>query len=606
MPGGPGGTPGTPDGPGGTPIIPGVRDDDGDGNPDITGAPTCATACTPTGPTVGEPPGTPANPDPDDDGNTAPVPVANVVDWLVTLAGPRRVLEGGSAEFTATARGRNDVALVFGWSVTHAGTEAADFTTTPLSGAFTLAAGAVRSATFSLATNAEDEAGEEDENFSIALTITSVAGGTGMAMLDRVRLPGAVTVTITEDDPAARAVRLNTQVAMLGRAAADIIADLVRSRVNAGGGDRKSSLSIGGKSIGTASEDDFAAARGPWAANPFERELLMRENFTVRGGESMSSSAIVRGTTFQLNGGLSGTNIWGAGGGISASGDRGGATYSGDISAYHVGADLPWQDGSLAGVVLSHMSAEMNLNDAANIGRAFDSRIDTDLVAFSPFLTRQWNERTRLWATLGYAEGDAQLRETADNIVRTADSVLGIKMASAGLNFSFLEQVSFRLGASFSRAKLDGGVFADSNNLRFDTVTADTVRLTSGVEAGISIALGTVQMRPFVTADARRDTGDGDIGSAVDVGGGVEWRGERLELRLEGSGHLYGDGADEESFTVTARHTGRLAPHATFDRDRGSGGISWSSGRLSVDMALGVSAEGDFSLDNLLSGELRF
>jgi len=501
-----------------------------------------------------------------------------------------------------------------------------------LAGSVTLAAAGARRATFSLATNAEDAAGEDNENFSVALTVTSVDASTAAADINRVRLPGAVTTTITEDDPAARMVRLNTQVAMLGRAAADMIADLVRGRGNAAGGDRESSLSIGGKGIGAAGEDDFAAARGPWAANPFERELLMRENFTVRGGQSMSSSDIVRGTVFQLNGGPSGANIWGGGGNLSASGDRGGASYNGDISAYHVGADLPWREGSLAGVVLSHMSAEMNLNDAANIGRAFDSRIDTDLVAFSSYLTRRWSERTRLWATVGYAEGDAELRETAGSIARTADSVLGIKMASAGLNFSLLEQVSLRLGASFSRAKLDGGMFANSNNLRFDTVTADTVRLTGGVEAGVSVALGAGQVRPFVTADARRDTGAGDTGSAMDVGGGVEWRGEKLELRVEGGGHLYGSGADEESFTVTARHSGRLAPHATFNRDRGSGGISWSGGRLSVDMELGVGADsgrgsggiswsggrlsvdmelgvsagGDLNLGNLLKGELRF
>jgi len=57
-------------------------------------------------------------------------------------------------------------------------------------------------------------------------------------------------------------------------------------------------------------------------------------------------------------------------------------------------------------------------------------------------------------------------------------------------------------------------------------------------------------------------------------------------------------------FTVTARHSSRLAPHATLNRDRGSGGISWSGGRLSVDVELGIGARADYR--NLFSGEWRF
>ena len=361
-------------------------------------------------------------------------------------------------------------------------------------------------------------------------------------------------------------------------------------------------MSIGGKGVGAADADDFAAARGAWAANPFERERLMEQGRADAGGEAMASSAIVRGTAFQFNAGRMGLDVWGAGGELSADGDHAGGGYEGEVSAYHVGFDRRWRDGGLAGVALAHMSAEMDLRDGVNDS----NRLSADLFGVHPYLTRRWGEGARLWATVGYADGSAELVEEGAGVRRTGRSALSVLTASAGVEFGAREELRLRLGASISRAKLDGGAFANSNNLRFPTTTADTLRLTGGVEAGVAIAVGAGRVRPFVTADARRDTGDGDTGSAVDVGGGVEWRGDSLQLRLEGSGHLYGDGADEDSVVLTARRNGRTAsPFATLSRDGSGGGVRWNAGRLSVDMELGLD-ENDLSLRKLLSGELRF
>ncbi|MDD9822535.1 MAG: hypothetical protein OXU98_06595, partial [Gammaproteobacteria bacterium] len=528
-PGGPDGTPGTPDGPGGTPIIPVVRDDDGDGMPDITGAPTCAVACLPTGPEDESPdPNDPTNPDPDGDGNTVPVAVATVVDWLVTLAGPSRVLEGDPAAFTVTARGRDDVEIVLGWAVTHAasgGTTAADFTS-PLNGALTFAAGGGRSATFSLATNADDEAGEDNEDFSVGLTVTSVGGDSAMNMLERVRLPGAVTTTLTEYDPDELNLVILPEVAraMAGRQF-QAVADRIGKLQNGGGA--RAGASLGGHSTW----EELAAGR---AQAMVDDDLDMKEVlgnsefvFPLGGGAALGDGG-------DGGGGHGGMTLWGDGnyGGIGGKGR--GIDWDGKLLSVGMGLDGRLRDDLVGGAMLLWQDADLDYTDANRVKG--DYRLE--LTGLHPYLGwSAFDGKVQVWASAGYASGALDITRAGD----TLDSDVSMTSLGLGAGGPLLRrdgvEVLAKAEAFTARAEVDGGDATDGPAI--SKSNADVGRLRVTVESKFARQLEDgATLTPSLETGARYDGGDGRTGGGIELGGGVEYhdpaRGLSMGMRLRG------------------------------------------------------------------------
>ncbi|MDD9871037.1 MAG: hypothetical protein OXU41_05880, partial [Gammaproteobacteria bacterium] len=339
-----------------------------------------------------------------------------------------------------------------------------------------------------------------------AATLTHMVSG--MDEYTGVMSVGLAVAIVLADDPAARMVRVKTQLAGFAKSATQLTAQAISRRLQFNGA---SAFSLG-------------------PAN----EPLRQGAFSLAHGDG-------------------GINLWGSGGRLNAAGSDDGVAYDGHTAALHLGADTVWRDG-LLGIAIAQSSGDSDFSDALT-----GSTLKTSLVSVHPYLTRTWRD-TKLWAMAGYGTGEAELRENEDVRRRRADADITLLSAGGGLVLAFGDNAAFTAAAHWSRAEIAGATLADvSGNSSHDRLlpklTASALRLTGGAEVGKRFG----DWRPFVTVNLRRDSGDGDDGNAADYGGGVEWQNGDAHLRLAGRKHAQGAGPDEENLTLTARKTtGRL------------------------------------------------
>ena len=339
-----------------------------------------------------------------------------------------------------------------------------------------------------------------------AATLTHMVSG--MDEYTGVMSVGLAVAIVLADDPAARMVRVKTQLAGFAKSATQLTAQAISRRLQFNG----------------ASAFNLGPANEP-----------------------------LRQGAFSLAHGDGGINLWGSGGRLNAAGSDDGVAYDGHTAALHLGADTAWRDG-LLGIAIAQSSGDSDFSDALT-----GNTLKTSLVSVHPYLTRTWRD-TKLWAMAGYGTGEAELRENEDVRRRRADADITLLSAGGGLVLAFGDNAAFTAAAHWSRAEIAGATLADvSGNSSHDRLlpklTASALRLTGGAEVGKRFG----DWRPFVTVNLRRDSGDGDDGNAADYGGGVEWQNGDAHLRLAGRKHAQGAGPDEENLTLTARKTaGRL------------------------------------------------
>jgi len=303
--------------------------------------------------------------------------------------------------------------------------------------------------------------------------------------------------------------------------------------------------------------------RSPLARLPMTRPAARAERLeapvaaVARGVGQLAADAIT-----QRVAGNARLGLWASGGYVSADGEHEGITYDGHTNALHLGVDTTWRDG-LIGVSIAHSNGDVDFNNTDNL--------ETTVTSVHPYLTRPFNG-AQLWTTIGYGTGDAELKEPG-TVIKTDVKVL---TAGFGLAHEQSDLLTATIGALFNRAKLDS---ATGDNKTLPAVTVSALRVTAGAEAGWSHG----DWRPFLTVHLRHAAGDGDDGGAADLGGGVEYQTPTVQVRLEGAGHVQGNGPDENRLSLTAGKT---------------------TGRLNL--GLTVTADNGLNTANLLSGEWRF
>jgi len=484
----------------------------------------------------------------------------------VTIGGPRSVGEARTVRFPVTLTRTPTADLTLNWAVAGAATgdlqaaTAGDFADTAGgSGAAALPAGML---TFTggatsriIELHTSDGGGGGTPNRAFTLTLSGVSGGGGsMTPAD----PPPVTVTISEDDPAAREARLEVPLMSAGRGVAQLAAAAVAGRLRTafGPGDAANSLNLAGR--------ELMRGRG---AETLAAELLARGYAT--GEAELTVEELLRGGGFNLTGGAAGRefNLWGGGGMLIADGKHGGVDYDGDTTAFHFGLDTAWR-GGLAGVALGRSSGEVDFTAAG-----VDYELQTSVTGMHPYFGRR-HGRTQMWATAGLGSGEAELKEP-DTRFKT-DIV--VTTAAAGLSHARADHLTANLSALYTRAELDN---ARAGGNALNAMSVNSLRLAANAAANWQSGA----WRPFVDFTVRHDSGDGDTGIAGDLGGGFEWRAPTVVVRLTAATTVAAKAAEET--------------HAQFTAQK-------SAGNFGLSLNLATDSTGNIDTGKLVTGEWRF
>lgn len=529
------------------------------------------------------------------------------------------VTSGRSVAFTVAVTGT--VALAFPLGISAAVSDLVDAEGAALTGnpvtvtapaSVTIPAGAGPRPSFTVTVS------EFPENFgsgrlTVNLTGAPTAGRRSVS-------PLSFTFTLSPDNPEERQARVMALATITNQAVEQLSSDIIRGRLTRGGAARSPgnarSLTVAGRRIGTAGEAERKAAAGPWAANPHQRAGLLAQ--APAGGGAMTMAGMLNTSAFSLNSVNDTLTIWGAGGRSSVSGTIpaivGGsaATYDGDNTAFHIGAETWVRDAVLAGVTLGYTVGDLDWTADNSSGK-----IRSAMTSVHPYWARWVSDATSLWLSLGYGTSNVKYSEEG----ATAAPTLNAMMASGGLtsrNDVFdAADVALNINAAWVSSDLGGATL--NNGRMLDGSHSTAVRLGSNWEFGYTMDTPGGELRLFATAGARKDYKDAKDDIAYELGGGFQWTDRQgLNLSLETSRQLDGGARYNENHISarmsldTAWQGFGLAPFTRMAMDESgkrilAGGLNFHAGRrltLALETALSDADRADYR--NLFSGEWRF
>ena len=257
------------------------------------------------------------------------------------------------------------------------------------------------------------------------------------------------------------------------------------------------------------------------------------------GGEALAMPGLrdmVMGSSFYYGhspdaGPLRGMNrltAWGESASTRFSGAEGKLSLDGEVNTAILGADGEWGRW-LAGLALSYSEGEGGYRQASAKGGA----VSSTLSGINPYARYRLDERTSLWATLGYGSG--RLTLTPDG----AESALETDMTNAMAAFGGRGVLSMRSGETgqFELAVRTDAMLTDTASMAVVGLSAGegaTSRIRLILEGSGSLpAFGGV-LAPKVEAGLRYDGGDAETGAGLEVGGGLAYDMARLTVQVDG------------------------------------------------------------------------
>ena len=276
------------------------------------------------------------------------------------------------------------------------------------------------------------------------------------------------------------------------------------------------------------------------------QELLLGSHFTATGpgdssggslalwGRAAHSSFDGREGTFSLDGeattALLGTDYargdWLVGMALLQSGGEGGYrdTETGSRAASQLCTDADHD--------MDPQTREVLCGGAVREG---DGTVESSLTAAVPYGAIRVSERLKLWGAAGHGTGEVTLEPEVGGSLR---SDLTWTMASAGLRGDVIAPPA--QGSGPALVITSDALWSRTESDRTSELAAsdsDVTRLRLGLEGSWRIAIeGGGHVTPKVELGLRRDGGDAESGSGVEVGGGIAWVDPSLGLSLDLSG----------------------------------------------------------------------
>ena len=385
-----------------------------------------------------------------------------------------------------------------------------------------------------------DDAHDEGEE-TMALTLSNASSGARITDAE-------ATGTIVNADPLPRAL-----LARFGRTAAVHVVEHVEERLQAPrepgfrarfagrelrpgmerdwGLDflRRLGASAGTKAAGAGVEDPMSGASGPGGAGVG----MTTAAGSIDGGAGPAEGPLTGGGLFQMGFGggdvLTGSgfglnrktrhggilSLWSRGAQSRFSGREGALSLGGDVRTTMFGAD--YAKGPLvAGLSLSH---SRGLGEYAGVS---GGQVASSVTGLYPWLGYKATDRVTVWGVAGYGSGDLRL---APESGRELESGLSMAMAAAGTRGELFDGGAGGFGLAFKADALWVGTSIDGVNGpagRLAATEAAVTRFRTGLEGSRAYRLGgRVSLKPSLEVGLRRDGGDAEIGTGMDIGGGL-------------------------------------------------------------------------------------
>ena len=343
-----------------------------------------------------------------------------------------------------------------------------------------------------------------------------------------------------EVNAARRDAVVETVLPQVMRAMTASTVDAVSARIERATSGRPSSREL---SIAGASTFSDALLANGWAleSDGFEPgRLLAGSSFTLPLNAAGSGESIRIGNL----------TLWGSGDYRSFSGGNPQTLdYDGNVASANLGFDTSLSESLLAGLSVAQARGTVDYTDSF----ALSGELDTTLTSVNPYLGWRSPGGVNLWATAGHGWGEV---EVDDETAGLQASDLTQRMMAAGLSGELMKSdegsqggsTSLRIKAetAFTRADVDG-----SGTLESTTLRASRQRL---VLEGLSVrALASgAAFTPSFEVGMRRDGGDGETGTAFEIGGGLRYSDPETGLVVESRARsLLGHGGDYEEWGVS-------------------------------------------------------
>ena len=208
--------------------------------------------------------------------------------------------------------------------------------------------------------------------------------------------------------------------------------------------------------------------------------------------------------------------------------------YDGEALTGYLGMDANFGDW-LVGVAVSHGKSETDYFFDGGEEAYERGRLETEMTMLHPYGRWSWTEDRDIWAVLGAGWGTAS--HVAGNregeVPETSD--LKVWMASGGVRQELAPVGEFKLAfrSDLSLAHLETAESESGVEQSINGINADVARLRFGVEASRTWAFESGRtLTPFAEAMIRRDDGDGETGTGLEMSGGLRYKSSRVDLEL--------------------------------------------------------------------------
>ena len=179
----------------------------------------------------------------------------------------------------------------------------------------------------------------------------------------------------------------------------------------------------------------------------------------------------------------------------------------GRVTTATLGADAAWRRW-LTGVALAYSEG-----DGSYRGPSDEGRLDSALTSLHPYVSYALSDRARVWGVAGYGSGSLHLVRAAE----TLQTDLRLTMGALGVRGTVLSQpkgliLVVRSDVLWVRTASDAVAGA------LAATQADTNRVRLALEGSRPVALRSGELTPVLKVGVRRDGGDAETGSGVELG----------------------------------------------------------------------------------------